>query len=233
MYYGYNSNREITMADKEFIELLGYSQFNEILKNNSGKVFLLSWEDLDHISIKRLKKWYNSRKFSGFVFQDSIRAYTNAIYCYEYLKISEIIDSICSFCIIPKIRWKQKSLPMDKILQEAQNMIYSWIKEIIIISQDTARYGIDLYWKPKLFELLEKLDCLEWNFVYRLLYLYPDVITLNHLKKLKKLKRFLPYFDVPLQHISVDILKKCEDFMILIIFISFWILLIRTLKILL
>jgi len=216
-YFRMRSNEKFWLQEKNLsYQMKEYlkekDQFNEILKNNSGKVFLLSWEDLDHISIKRLKKWYNSRKFSGFVFQDSIRAYTNAIYCYEYLKISEWCDNHCSFCIIPKIRWKQKSLPMDKILQEAQNMIYSWIKEIIIISQDTARYGIDLYWKPKLFELLEKLDCLEWNFVYRLLYLYPDVITLNHLKKLKKLKRFLPYFDVPLQHISVDILKKMWRF---------------------
>jgi ribosomal protein S12 methylthiotransferase len=93
-------------------------------------------------------------------------------------------------------------LPIEKILQEAQNMIDSGVKEIILIAQDTTRYGIDLYKKPALFELLEKLDALEGDFVYRILYLYPDILSLEHLKKLKNLKKFLPYFDIPLQHIS-------------------------------
>ena len=186
--------------------------FETFLKKNVWKVFLLSWNDLDHISIEKLKKWYNSKEFRDFIFPNSIRAYTDAIYGYEYLKIAEWCDNHCTFCIIPKIRWKQKSLPMDKILQEVKDMVDSGIKEIIIISQDTTRYWTDLYWQPKLFELLEKIDQIEWDFVYRILYLYPDIISLNHLSEFKKLKKFLPYFDIPLQHISSNVLKKMWRF---------------------
>ena len=187
-------------------------EFEEFLKENVWKIFLLSWNDLDHISIEKLKSWYNSKEFKDFIFPDSPRAYTDAIYKYEYLKIAEWCNNNCTFCIIPKIRWKQKSLPIEKILQEVENMVNSWIREIIIISQDTTRYWIDLYGEPKLFELLEKIDDLDWDFVYRLLYLYPDIISLNHLKKFKNLKKFLPYFDIPLQHISSNVLKKMWRF---------------------
>lgn len=91
-------------------------------------------------------------------------------------------------------------------------MIAWGIKEIILIAQDTTRYGTDLYKKPKLLELLKKLDQVKWDFSYRLLYLYPDIVTLNQVKELKKLKKFIPYFDIPLQHISSPILKRMGRF---------------------
>ena len=205
-YFNLRSEESNDLYEKE------KKDFEAFLKKNIWKVFLLSWNDLDHISIEKLKKWYNSKEFRDFTFPNSIRAYTDAIYGYEYLKIAEWCDNHCTFCIIPKIRWKQKSLPMEKILQEVKDMVDSGIKEIIIISQDTTRYWTDLYWEPKLFELLEKIDQIEWDFVYRILYLYPDIISLNHLSKFKKLKKFLPYFDIPLQHISSNVLKKMWRF---------------------
>ena len=182
-------------------------QFNNFLNKNKWKVFLLSWDDVDHISVDKIKKWYFSKEFKGFVFPDTIRAYTDISYSYEYLKIAEWCNNSCSFCIIPKIRWRQKSLPIKDIVSQAKSMIENGAKELIIIAQDTTRYGLDLYQEPKLFELLEKLDSLEWDFVYRLLYLYPDVVSLKHLEKLTKLEKFLPYFDIPLQHISWNLLK--------------------------
>ena len=182
-------------------------EFNKFLEKNKWKVFMLSWDDVDHISVEKIKKWYFSKEFKDFVFPQTMRAYTDIAYGYEYLKIAEWCNNSCSFCIIPKIRWKQKSLPIEEVLKQAKSMINAGAKELIIIAQDTTRYGIDLYGEPKLFELLEKLDKLEWDFVYRLLYLYPDVVSLKHLEKLKKLEKFLPYFDIPLQHISWKILK--------------------------
>ncbi len=187
-------------------------QFNNFLQENAWKVFLIAWDDVDNISVEKLKKWYISKEFGDFLFPDNPRAYTDIAYGYEYLKIAEWCDNHCSFCIIPKIRWKQKSLPMEQIIEQTKNMIASWVKEIIIISQDTTRYGTDLYWESKLFELLEQIDKLEWDFVFRLLYLYPDVISLKHLEKLKKLEKFLPYFDIPLQHIASWVLKKMGRF---------------------
>jgi len=139
-------------------------EFNNFLQSNQWKVFLISWDDVDNISVEKLKKWYISKEFWDFIFPDSPRAYTDIAYGYEYLKIAEWCDNHCSFCIIPKIRWKQKSLPIEEIIEQAKNMIASWVKEIIIISQDTTRYGTDLYQEPKLIELLEQINNLEWDF---------------------------------------------------------------------
>ncbi|EKE30334.1 MAG: MiaB-like protein tRNA modifying enzyme YliG [uncultured bacterium (gcode 4)] len=139
---------------------------------------------------------------------DEVRAYINAPYGYEYLKIAEWCDNNCTFCIIPKIRWKQKSRPIEEIITEAKQMIANWIREIILIAQDTTRYWVDNYWEPRLIELLLELEKLDGDFKYRLLYMYPDNLTLDHLDKIKKLEKFIPYFDIPFQHISVDILKR-------------------------
>lgn len=175
-------------------------------------IFNLSRSDFENITIAKLLKWYNSPDFKDFKFTDSPRAYTNAEYWFEYLKIAEWCDNHCTFCIIPKLRWKQKSLEIEKIIQEAKNMINSWIKEIILIAQDTTRYWTDLYWEPSLFKLLENIEKIKWDFQYRLLYLYPDVVSLEQLKKLSKFKKFIPYFDIPLQHISSPILKRMWRF---------------------
>jgi ribosomal protein S12 methylthiotransferase len=91
-------------------------------------------------------------------------------------------------------------------------MIGSGVKEIQILSQDTTRYGTDLYKKAALFELLEKIDEVEGDFKIKVYYLYPDVVTLTHLKRLKNLKKFIPYFDIPLQHISPNVLKRMGRF---------------------
>jgi ribosomal protein S12 methylthiotransferase len=183
------------------------------LQQLSGwRVFYLSWEDLDIVSLDKLLSWYNSIKFSDYKFPNSPRAYTNAIYWFEYLKIAEWCNNSCSFCIIPKIRWKQKSLPIEKIIEEVKNMVYNWIREIILIAQDITRYWIDIYWRPYLFNLLEELEKLDLDFRYRILYLYPDIVSLKQLEKLKWFEKFIPYFDIPLQHISRKILKSMKRF---------------------
>lgn len=186
--------------------------FNDFIDKYAWKVFLLSWEDIDNLSIEKIKRWFFSKQFWDFVYPESLRAYTDISYGYEYLKIAEWCNNTCSFCVIPKIRWKQKSLEIEKVIDQAKSMIENGAKELIIIAQDTTRYGIDLYGEPKLFELLEKIDKLEWDFVFRLLYLYPDVVSLKNLEKLKTLDKFLPYFDIPLQHISSKILKRMWRF---------------------
>ena len=173
---------------------------------------------------------------------DEVRAYMHAPFGYEYLKIAEWCDNNCTFCIIPTIRGRQTSRPIESIIQEVRLMLDQWIREIQILAQDTTRYGTDLYDEPRLMELLEKIDETidEWNSAslsredvtkwqeglvskdttprssttplnrgarFRVYYLYPDILTLDHLAKLAKLKHFLPYFDIPFQHISENILK--------------------------
>ena len=92
---------------------------------------------------------------------ENARAYTNLDLGFEYLKIAEGCNNQCSFCIIPKIRGKQTSLPIETIVEEAKNLIASGVKELILIAQDSTRYGVDLYGKSQLFELLEAIDLLE------------------------------------------------------------------------
>lgn len=102
---------------------------------------------------------------------------------------------------------------MEEIVSEVGFMVDAGIKEIILIAQDTTRYGMDLYRrKPKLVELLKKIDELPGDFSYRLLYLYPDILTKEHIKEITKLKKFIPYFDIPLQHISPTVLKRMGRF---------------------
>lgn len=167
---------------------------------------------------------------------DEVRAYIHAPFGYEYIKIAEGCDNNCTFCIIPNIRGRQQSRPMEDIVKEVRQMLDQWIREIQILSQDTTRYGTDIYDEPRLMELLEKIDetisdfvtredeaiqdsksqsSVNWSWQllsqgapkFRVYYLYPDILTLEHLDRLAKLKHFLPYFDIPFQHISANILK--------------------------
>jgi len=143
---------------------------------------------------------------------ESIRAFLHSYKWYEYLKIAEWCNNKCSFCIIPNIRGKQKSRTVEDILEEVKIMVKSGIKEIEIISQDTTRYWVDLYKAPYLLELLEKIDEIPWDFKIRLFYMYPDILSMTHIDRLANLKKLLPYFDFPFQHISPNVLKNMNRF---------------------
>ncbi len=142
---------------------------------------------------------------------DEVRAYMHAPFGYEYLKVAEGCDNNCTFCIIPTIRGRQTSRPIESIVAEVKVMLDQGIREIQIISQDTTRYGTDIYDEPRLIEMLQAIDetitASGIDAKYRVYYLYPDILTLDHLAKLQHLKHFLPYFDIPFQHASENILK--------------------------
>lgn len=143
---------------------------------------------------------------------DEVRAYIHAPFGHEYLKIAEGCDNNCTFCIIPTIRGRQQSRPIEAIIEEVKTMLSAGIKEIQILSQDTTRYGTDLFGEPKLLNLLSAIDAtIEESKIdakFRVYYLYPDILTLSHIDELSKLKHFLPYFDIPFQHASESILKR-------------------------
>ncbi|MDD3144635.1 MAG: MiaB/RimO family radical SAM methylthiotransferase [Candidatus Gracilibacteria bacterium] len=143
---------------------------------------------------------------------ESVRAFLHSYKGYEYLKIAEGCNNKCSFCIIPNIRGKQRSRTKEDIIEEVKIMVNSGIKEIEIISQDTTRYGVDLYNTPYLLELLEEIDKVEGDFKIRLFYMYPDILSLIHIDRLANLKKLLPYFDFPFQHISPNVLKNMNRF---------------------
>ncbi len=127
---------------------------------------------------------------------------------YSYLKVAEGCSNCCTYCAIPAIRGKFRSVPMEKLIEEAKGLAEHGVKELNIIAQDSTRYGEDLYGESKLPELLTELcriDKLKW---IRILYCYPERITDKLLDVIAKEDKIVKYIDVPIQHCCEDILKK-------------------------
>ena len=127
---------------------------------------------------------------------------------YAYLKIAEGCDNHCAFCIIPTLRGKYRSRPMEKLIEEAKELAASGVKELIVVAQDTSRYGIDLYGERKLAELLRELCKIDGFVWIRLHYLYPDEITEELIDTIAEEPKIVKYLDIPIQHIDDGILKK-------------------------
>lgn len=126
---------------------------------------------------------------------------------YAYLKIAEGCSNHCTYCAIPKIRGPYISRKMEDILQEAKQLSDAGVQEIIVIAQDTTKYGIDLYGEPKLAELLKKLCKMNFKWI-RFLYAYPETITEELIQTVKEEDKICKYFDIPMQHISDSVLKR-------------------------
>ena len=125
-----------------------------------------------------------------------------------YLKIAEGCSNYCTYCAIPSIRGKFVSRPMEDVLNEAKLLAKKGIKEIIVIAQDTTKYGIDIYGKSKLAELLQELEKIKELKWIRFLYAYPESITDELIEVVGKSKKICHYFDIPIQHRSNRILNK-------------------------
>lgn len=127
---------------------------------------------------------------------------------FAYLKISEGCDRLCTFCAIPKMRGKHASKPIEQIVAEAKGLAASGVREMVIVAQDTTYYGIDLYGRPRLAELLAELDKIEGLDWIRLMYFYPMYIDDTLIDTIANAERILPYIDIPLQHASDAMLKR-------------------------
>lgn len=127
---------------------------------------------------------------------------------YAYLKIAEGCDRKCTYCIIPKIRGGYRSFPMEDLIEEAKGLVDAGAQELILVAQDTTLYGTDLYRKPMLATLLEKLSEIEDLKWIRLLYCYPESINDEMIAAMRDLPKVCHYIDMPIQHASDEILKK-------------------------
>lgn len=125
---------------------------------------------------------------------------------YAYVKISEGCDLPCAFCVIPQIRGRYRSRSLEDVEQEVRNLSAQGVREVCLVAQDSTWYGVDLYGKPQLPELLRRLSKVEPLTWIRLHYLYPTRVDLKLLEAMA-LPHVTPYFDVPLQHASDPILK--------------------------
>ncbi len=126
---------------------------------------------------------------------------------YAYLRIAEGCDNWCAFCIIPKLRGKYRSRPMDKVLAEAKELAEKGVKELIVIAQDITRYGTDWDGKHHLAELLTELCKLDFPWI-RLHYLYPDQMDDHLIEVIAREEKILKYLYIPLQHCNDAILKR-------------------------
>ena len=139
-----------------------------------------------------------------------------------YLKVAEGCSNGCTYCAIPQIRGKFRSVPMEDVLAEAKNLAASGVQELIVIAQDTTRYGEDLYGCSKLPELLTALCQIDGFRWVRVLYCYPERITDELIDVIAKEPKIVKYLDIPIQHCNAEVLKnmrrKCDADMLRTLF---------------
>ena len=165
-----------------------------------------------HEIVNAVKSAAKGKRYSSYLDKDCVRLGGERIITtpeyYAYLKIAEGCDNRCTYCAIPNIRGKFRSRPMDELVDEAKVLEGLGVKELVIVAQDTTRYGVDLYGEYKLAELIHKISeatSIPW---LRVLYCYPDKITDELIAEFRTNPRLVKYIDLPIQHISDDILRR-------------------------
>lgn len=127
---------------------------------------------------------------------------------YDYLKIAEGCDRHCTYCIIPSLRGGYRSVPMEQLIEEAEKLASDGVKELILVAQETALYGTDLYGKKMLPELLTRLNGIPGLSWIRILYCYPEEIDEELIEAMKSNEKVCHYIDMPIQHCSDEILRR-------------------------
>ena len=164
-----------------------------------------------HEIVEAVKAVENGKKFSSYGDHDEAplggeRVLTTE--AYAYIKIAEGCDNHCSYCAIPSIRGRHRSRTMEDIIEEAKSIEALGVSELILVAQDTTRYGIDIYGEYKLAELLHRISeetKIPW---LRILYCYPDKITDELITEMRENDRVVKYIDLPIQHVSETVLKR-------------------------
>jgi ribosomal protein S12 methylthiotransferase len=132
----------------------------------------------------------------------------NTLKNYAYLKIADGCSKHCTYCVIPSIKGAYRSFPMEDIIKEAEDAVKKGKNELILVGQETTIYGTDLYGKKTLPKLLSELNKIEGLEMIRLMYCYPEEIDNELIQSIKTLDKVAKYIDMPIQHISDDVLKR-------------------------
>ena len=127
---------------------------------------------------------------------------------YAYLKIAEGCNKHCTYCVIPSVRGPYRSVPMEALIKEAEELVAGGVRALILVAQETTVYGTDLYGEKKLYELIEKLCAIEELNWVRLLYCYPEEIDDKLIEVMEREEKFCHYLDMPIQHSEDEILKR-------------------------
>ena len=168
-----------------------------------------SWDEL----IQALDKAFEGEKYLDFQSIDRVpqaegkRVITTGGY-YDYLKIAEGCDKCCTYCIIPKLRGKYRSIPMEKLVAQAEYLASQGVRELIVVAQETTVYGKELYGEKSLHILLRKLCRIPGIQWIRILYCYPEEIYPELIQAMKEERKICHYLDLPIQHCNDRILKR-------------------------
>ena len=127
---------------------------------------------------------------------------------YAYLKIAEGCNKCCTYCIIPKLRGRYRSVPMERLIEQAKELAAQGVKELILVAQETTVYGVDLYGKKSLHLLLEQLCRISGLRWIRILYCYPEEIYEDLIQTMKREEKICHYLDLPIQHASDAVLRR-------------------------
>lgn len=166
-----------------------YQNIDEILENLQKEKQVVSLNDIEVVYNEDLPRYVSTPDYMA------------------YIKISEGCDKHCTYCIIPKLRGKQKSRKIEDIVAEAKNLAQGGVKELVVIAQDSTMYGSDIYGEARLPQLLEELAKIEELKWIRIMYSYPESITKELVDVIKRNDNICSYFDMPIQHASNKILK--------------------------
>jgi len=168
----------------------GYEKIVEAIEEALTGKKAQKYEELSHLPMPGVKRLQNTGT------------------CTAYLKIAEGCDKCCTYCIIPKVRGHYRSVPMEELISETEQLAGQGIKELILVAQETTLYGVDLYGKKMLPELLRRLCRVQGIVWIRLLYCYPEEITDDLIEVIREEEKICHYLDLPIQHASDDILRR-------------------------
>lgn len=154
------------------------------------------------------EQFYESfQDLTGLVHVDAKRTVTTGGH-YAYLKIAEGCNKNCTYCVIPSVRGRYRSVPMEELIASAEELVAGGVKELILVAQETTLYGVDLYGKKCLHELLNRLNEINGLFWIRIMYCYPEEIYEELIDSMIKDKKVCHYLDMPIQHCNDTVLKR-------------------------
>ena len=153
------------------------------------------------------RKYQNLNTLEGLPKLDTKRMVTTGGH-YAYLKISEGCNKNCSYCVIPSIRGRYRSVPIEELVAQARELVSNGVKELILVAQETTLYGIDIYKEKSLHKLLDELNKIDGLFWIRIMYCYPEEIYDELIEAIKRNKKVCHYLDMPIQHCNDEILKR-------------------------
>ena len=192
---------EFKTKDKKLVVFGCLSQRykEELIKELPEVDLFVSIKDYEIIG-EKLNELFDKKSFDSEAHLSHLRRVYKTPSYMRYVRISDGCLNRCAFCAIPLIRGRLKSRPIEDIVSEVKKDVLEGVYEINLISQDTTKYGYDLYDKQAIVDLLKELCAIEGNFRIRLLYLYPDIVTDELIDFIAANPKVMPYFDIPLQH---------------------------------